>query len=632
MPRRPGTGVRLLLFLLSLAGATLVLALLFAPGARDRLAALLAALILALLTVRRPDWGIAAFSFLFPCAGLAARLFGGTVPSAWPVLLFAGLATGWTFRFLYDFESRSDASRVDSWLRCLLWIWTLGTALALARAQTLWAALRGLSGRAVNGEGLWEATAIRESLLAFSVLVAGASFFFLLRHCQDAARRRALNAALLGACVSASAAVLQRFVGLAPETRPFWRMTGRLSGGAVDPNSLGMICALAFVVLLPALTRARLRRLLLPALALILAVGLLLSGSRSGFLVLLAASAILLIFRRSPSRSRLAWIATALGVLLVTLLWIERDRPGTLPGRVAQTFDPKLPLEYRVSERPVLWRSALRLFRQSPIEGAGVGAFSWRLPDLLREENRPLPMRDNPGSAYLQALGETGLVGFVVTLILVLSLGRQAAASLATAGSGSFDIGAGVAVIAFSIALLLGSHWLAPDVCLFFFLLAALVALPKGASEARWKKTPRRAAVLLYALACAAAVLSTARPEVAFRHDRLIGFHRGEPGPGVPFRWTRRDFAIWVGAGESFPLRLTHFPPGTEPVEMTVSAEDRTLFRRSFVPGEAISLFLKGAARKPTPFLFHLSRAFVPKRLGLSDDRRELGLVAVVAP
>ena len=43
----------------------------------------------------------------------AIGAFGGADAVAWPVLLFAGFAAGWTFRFLYDFESatRSLARR-----------------------------------------------------------------------------------------------------------------------------------------------------------------------------------------------------------------------------------------------------------------------------------------------------------------------------------------------------------------------------------------------------------------------------------------------------------------------------------------------------------------------------------------
>src|SRR6266571_2982866 len=118
------------------------------------------ALVLAIVTARRPDAGLTAFAVLFPCTGLLVRLFGGTDPSTWPSLLFGGLATGWTFRFIYDFESLPDPSPIDRWLRALLAVWVCATGLAVARAATLWAALGGLSGRAVNSEGLLDAEAI----------------------------------------------------------------------------------------------------------------------------------------------------------------------------------------------------------------------------------------------------------------------------------------------------------------------------------------------------------------------------------------------------------------------------------------------------------------------------------------
>ena len=57
-------------------------------------------------------WSVFAFSFRWPA--WATELFGGADAVAWPVLLFGGFAAGWTFRFLYDFESRPDPSRADA--------------------------------------------------------------------------------------------------------------------------------------------------------------------------------------------------------------------------------------------------------------------------------------------------------------------------------------------------------------------------------------------------------------------------------------------------------------------------------------------------------------------------------------
>src|SRR6266508_6110726 len=254
--RKPGTGVRVVLFLLSAGGSGLLFAVGFPPAAPDRLPVLMIAVGLALAAAWSPARAIVAFAFLFPCAGLLTRFSGGMDPVVWPAVLLGGLAAGWSFRFIYDFDSMPEPSPLDRPLRALLLLWTLATVLAVARASTLWAALRGLTGRAVNEEGLPETAAIRESLVAFSALAAGAVFFLLLRRQGPAARLKALRAALLGVCASTLAAVLQR-AGLFPqETKSYWRMTGRIGGGAADPNSLGLLCALGLVLVGAGLWRA----------------------------------------------------------------------------------------------------------------------------------------------------------------------------------------------------------------------------------------------------------------------------------------------------------------------------------------------------------------------------------------
>lgn len=629
LPRTPGTGVRILLFLLSVSGSAVLLMLGFPPGVPDRLPVLAIALVLAILSAQRPERGILLFSFLFPCAGLLVRLFGGTDPTTWPALLFGGLATGWSFRFIYDFESVPNRSRLDRPLAALLLVWVLSVLLALARADTLWALLHGLAGRTVNGEGLLDAEAVRESVFAFSALAAGCAFFFLLRRSGQIIREKALRAALLGVSFSGAAAGLQRLGVLPPETRDYWKMTGRLAGGAADPNSLGLLCGLFLVVTLAGGVR-RERRTGLPWLILlVLALGLLLSGSRSGFLLAILALPILLVGRGLPSRVRLAGLAVFLVVAVLLALLALRVSPGTLGQRIAESFDPSVPIEYRVSERPILWRSAWRLFLRHPLEGAGMGVFSWQFPDLMREEGRRFALRDNPGSAYVQALAETGVLGFLLTGSFVLSLGAQALSRARGRDREPLAAGAGVALAAFIPALAVGSHWLAPDVALLFFLLAAFVSLPQDRPDWPWSKRTRVGAVLLYAVAALASVLSTARPEETFRYSPRIGFHDREVGTGGPFRWTRRNFAVWVRPGETQRLGLAHFAPSSKPIGLTVTLDGRTAFQRSLAPGEGIALRLSGSSYRPEAFLFRLSSVFVPRRFGPSEDRRELGLLSV---
>ena len=623
---RPGTGPRVLLFLATLAGSWILLFLGFPPGAPDRLPVLAIAVGLALWTAGRPDQGIVAFCFLFPCTGLLVRLFGGTDPSTWPALLLGGLATGWTFRFIYDFESRSDPSAIDRWLRALLAVWCVATALAVFRARTLWAIAHGLAGRAVNTEGLLDAEAVRESVFALSSLVAGAALFFVARRAGPRVRARALSAGLWGVTASALAAGLQRVGMLPPETRGFWKLTGRLGGGAVDPNSLGILCALALIVALASF-RESLRGALRIVRAAVLVLGLALSGSRSGFLLLVLALVLLLAARGVTPRVRIAGLVALAATLILVLLLVLRGDPGTIGGRLAESFDPKLPIAYRVSERPALWRAAIRLFQSHPVAGAGMGAFEWRLPDLMREENRRLPTRDNPGSAYIQALAETGVLGFLVTIGFVWSLASQLLGGSRTQSDRPAADAAGAGLVAFLITLALGSHWFAPDVSLLFFLIAATAVAP-ARSEERVLRSIRRAAVWLYAVAAVAGILGTVRPEETFRYSPRIGFHPAEAGPHGPLRWTRRSFALWLKPGERVLLQLAHFTPEAKPVDVVAAVSGTEVWRRSLVPGETAHLVLSGPHARAEAVVFRLSRSFVPRRLRLSEDRRELGLLS----
>ena len=266
-----------------------------------------------------------------------------------------------------------------------------------------------------------------------------------------------------------------------------------------------------------------------------------------------------------------------------------------------------------------------------------MGVFSWRFPDLMREENRRFLMRDNPGSAYVQALAETGSAGFLLTALFVVSLG-----ALALRRAREKDVlvgGAGVAIAAFLAALAVGSHWFAPDVSLLFFLLAALVAGPAparvsdglktGEAATPWLRRSLLVLILLYAVAAGAAVLATARPEEAFRYSPRIGFHDEEVGPGGPFRWTRRKFALWVEPGQTREILLAHFSPSSKAVDIEVTFEGRTIFGRTLKAGESATLRLNGSPLRPRAIIFNVSQAFVPKRLGLSQDRRELALLSI---
>ena len=323
-------------------------------------------------------------------------------------------------------------------------------------------------------------------------------------------------------------------------------------------------------------------------------------------------------------------------------------------------MDPALTADDRSSSRTMLWEGAIRMFRHDPAAGGGLGAFSWEMPTLLQESGRSLPMRDNPGNAYLQSLAETGVLGFVVTLLFCLALARRpgsprAAWTVAPADGAQPGVapqtarsrsraakrraagivrGAGAAVLAFLGALATGSHWFAPDV--------SLLLLPaRGGRRPRPRLAPpslrasrlRAVLVVIYAVLAAAALLRTRSPEETLS---IPSRHRlpceGDRAGRVRSAWTERRFAIRVPPARSMVLGLAHFTPEGRPVTLTAESDGRKVFERSLAPGDGVRLRLTAGPAAPRVVRFTLSRAFVPKRLGLSGDRRQLGLVAVFPP
>jgi O-antigen ligase len=509
-------------------------------------------------------------------------------------------------------------------------VWVVATIAAIARGRTLWALFHGLRLRAVNVEGLLDAAAIRDSVLSLAALASGVGFFFILRRAGAALRERALRASLAGIGLAGALAVAER-LGLPPgETNAFWKMTGRLSGGAIDPNALGVLCGLALVASAAWLFTPGSRRAA-AAVAAGSAAGLVLSGSRSGVLLAGVGVLALVLAPGLPAARRMRLVLGLAGgaALLLLVAALLRDDRGGVARRLAYFVDPALSTQDRASSRPVLWAGAVRLFGRHPVAGAGLGAYSWQLPNLLAEEGKSLPLRDNPGSAYLQALAETGAIGFVLTVLFAALVAREAWAALAGWKDGPLAAGCGAAALGFLVALVFGSHWFAPDVSLAFFLFAACLARPARLPEQEAAVRLRRASVLAYAVAAAVAMLATLSPDQAFRYRRGMGFHGKETGSGGAFYWTERRFAIRLPPGESLRMNLAHFTPEGRPVALRAEADGRTALEKTLAPGQGLPLRLSSGAREPRIFRFTLSRAFVPKHLGLSPDPRELGLVAV---
>ena len=370
-------------------------------------------------------------------------------------------------------------------------------------------------------------------------------------------------------------------------------MTGRLSGGAIDPNALGILCGAGAVAAAAWRLAAGVRRAAAVALRRgrggARALGLAqraLARRRSGFSRSLCAP-------RLPRRAASARCGLVAAALLVVGGLLLRGRPRGASPRGSRSSSTRPCLSTDPASRPgrCSGQSAVRLFGRHPIAGAGLGAFSWQLPNLLAEEGRSLPVRDNPGNAYLQALAETGTDRIPPdrSCFAVAARSRGPGRAVALWSDGARWIaGCGAASSDFSWRSLIGSHWLAPDV------VAPLLPLRGGASArtaagAGARRVVGRSARLPCAVYAAAAAGRRARDAFAGRgvplpsRDRLS---RQGDGTGAALRLdpaALRD----PGACRARRMRLglAHFTPEGKPVELIAEADGREVLSRAISSG-----------------------------------------------
>jgi O-antigen ligase len=144
------------------------------------------------------------------------------------------------------------------------------------------------------------------------------------------------------------------------------------------------------------------------------------SGSRGGMVaVLVALSALglgILADRRSWS-SRVARALLALGLVVLGAAWIAGDIVYGTAQRLAEELGRP-----QASVRVALWADALRLWRDAPVLGSGLGTFGIAFP---RFRTIPGPRSFlHAESDWVQLLTDTGALGLVMAALVVVAVGR----------------------------------------------------------------------------------------------------------------------------------------------------------------------------------------------------------------
>lgn len=230
------------------------------------------------------------------------------------------------------------------------------------------------------------------------------------------------SAFVIGSIVSVTIGLVTGSLSSAVNEVSQTAVQGRLTGGGGDPNqqAASFVAAMFLIVGLFSLYRRRLARIGLLLAFVLLAVGFFATQSRGGLLALVVAT--VAAFCLAPrQRTRIVGLLVLLAGAGAVLL-------ATTPGALTRITN----LGGGTSGRSDLWRVAWQVFTGHPLFGVGAGNF------VVIESHYVL----QPGSisriqyltsaphlvhnSYLQLLAETGLVGLIGYLAVVIVCLRAA--------------------------------------------------------------------------------------------------------------------------------------------------------------------------------------------------------------
>ena len=195
----------------------------------------------------------------------------------------------------------------------------------------------------------------------------------------------------------------------------------RLEGGAGDPNYLAasiVACCIVAVSLLALPVGVAVRWTIAGSL-LVLIAGLVMSGSRGGFLA--AGGGIIAAFFLFKYRRALVVAATAILVGIGALAFLNVPDAW---DRVTDFDDD--------NGRSSLWTVGARMWEDNPVGGVGLNNFVVHSGDYVREpgtlENTELVVEKPhvPHNTYLQILAETGVVGLLLFVAFCVACVRAA--------------------------------------------------------------------------------------------------------------------------------------------------------------------------------------------------------------
>ena len=409
-------------------------------------------------------WALVAALMAAPLA------FGAVQPWAWAALLIVsfGLLMSWTIGSVRHGEVRIHLSPL--YLPALLF-------LVLCLTQ-LFAGFT------------FDAYATRESILKFLMVLI---FFFVagqvLAGAHNAAWRGLALAVTLYTFALGLFAILQFF---SSHNLIYWciRSDGWTFGPYVNHNDyaglMEMLIPIAGAYVLSRL-RTDPRRLLLGFALCVPVASVWLSGSRGGFVSLLVEALVLgaVLWRRSGDDGIrfLSMLPIGLAAAAVLFFWMA---PGKVVMRLGRLADLTHTTQTTLAQRELAARDSLRIFRDHPWVGIGLGSF-----DAVFPQYRTFPTDlewTHAHNDYAEVLAETGVAGGVLIAYALLLFFRRAFRNLSVQRWQEAEwvqFGAALGCCGLLVHSFVDFNLHIPANALWFAVAVALATAPTAATKAR---------------------------------------------------------------------------------------------------------------------------------------------------
>lgn len=195
---------------------------------------------------------------------------------------------------------------------------------------------------------------------------------------------------------------------------------GRLTGAGLIHNQLApvLVCGAVLAAAFAAVkSRPIAFRVAAVAAGCCCIIGLVLTGSRGGFIALMVALTVGVIFAGRHRRARVFPIVVV--AALLTVAGVVAFAPPVVKDRITGAGDG--------SGRTDIWRVGVEMVKANPVMGVGAGNFQARLPEyvleagLIRRNDAIVNRPRGTHNIYLRVLSQLGIVGLLLFVAIIVS-------------------------------------------------------------------------------------------------------------------------------------------------------------------------------------------------------------------